>query len=90
MLTMFNMGLLGDFDRDVFESDASIMLFVAFMFLVVIVMLNVSRSAAVVLFISALTHNGAPPPCAAQVLIAIVSDSYGRCQLCQMLCADVI
>lgn len=84
MLTMFNMGLLGDFDRDVFESDASIMLFVAFMFLVVIVMLNVSRSAAVVLFISSLTHNGAPPPAPRRCslpssLIHTVGASSARC-----------
>ena len=42
MLTMFNMGLLGDFDRDVFQSDFLVLLFVMFMFVVVIIMLNVS------------------------------------------------
>ena len=48
---MFNMGMLGDFDRDVFEGEVSVVLFVAFMFTVVIVMLNVSRSAAAVLLL---------------------------------------
>ena len=38
---MFNMGMLGDFDRDVFQSDLSLVLFVAFIMIVVIVMLNV-------------------------------------------------
>ena len=43
LLTMFNMGMLGDFDRDVFGEDPfTIALFVSFMGLVVIVMLNVS------------------------------------------------
>lgn len=51
MLTMFNMGMLGDFDRDVFEGEVPVVLFVAFMFTVVIVMLNVSRSAAAVLLL---------------------------------------
>ena len=41
LLTMFNMGMLGDFDRDVFQSDLSLVLFVAFIMIVVIVMLNV-------------------------------------------------
>ena len=42
MMTMFTMGMLGDFDRDVFESDFAVLLFVVFMTLVVIVLLNVS------------------------------------------------
>ena len=51
---MYNIGMLGDFDRDVFASDFAATLFVWYTFFVVIVNLN--------------------------VLIAIVSDSYGaRC-----------
>ena len=53
MLTMYNIGMLGDFDRDVFASDFQALLFVVFTFFVVIVNLN--------------------------VLIAIVSNSYGAC-----------
>ena len=45
LLTMFNMGLLGDFDRDVFQSDFSVLFFVTFMFVTIIVMLNVSDLA---------------------------------------------
>merc|ERR1711998_428232 len=42
MLTMFNMGMLGDFDRDVFGDDiVAVALFVCFIILVVIMMLNV-------------------------------------------------
>ena len=59
---MFNMGFLGDFDRDVFSSDFENMLFVSYVTLVVIVMLN--------------------------VLIAIVSDSYGALLFCVNLCAS--
>ena len=51
MLTMYNIGILGDFDRDVFASHFTGSLFVWYTFLVVVINLN--------------------------VLIAIVSDSYG-------------
>ena len=61
LLTMYNIGMLGDFDRDVFASDFAATLFVWYTFFVVIVNLN--------------------------VLIAIVSDSYGaRCVLCFAVC----
>ena len=56
------MGMLGDFDRDVFTSDFELMLFVMYVTLVVIVMLN--------------------------VLIAIVSDSYGALLFCVSLRAS--
>ena len=56
------MGMLGDFDRDVFTSDFELMLFVMYVTLVVIVMLN--------------------------VLIAIVSDSYGAFLFCVSLRAS--
>ena len=59
---MFNMGMLGEIDRDVFTSDFEIMLFVMYVTLVVIVMLN--------------------------VLIAIVSDSYGALLFCVSLRAS--
>ena len=51
MLTMYNIGILGDFDRDVFASHFTALLFVGYTFFVVVINLN--------------------------VLIAIVSDSYG-------------
>ena len=51
MLTMYNIGILGDFDRDVFASHFTALLFVWYTFFVVVINLN--------------------------VLIAIVSDSYG-------------
>ena len=54
--------MLGDFDRDVFTSDFELMLFVMYVTLVVIVMLN--------------------------VLIAIVSDSYGALLFCVSLRAS--
>ena len=38
---MFNIGLLGDFDRDVYGTPFEVALFVSYTFLVVIVMLNV-------------------------------------------------
>ena len=58
---MYNIGMLGDFDRDVFASDFAATLFVWYTFFVVIVNLN--------------------------VLIAIVSDSYGaRCVSCFAVC----
>ena len=56
------MGMLGDFDRDVFTSDFELMLFVMYVTLVVIVMLN--------------------------VLIAIVSDSYGALLFCVSFCTS--
>ena len=62
LLTVFNMGMLGEVDRNVFTSDFEHMLFVAYVTLVVIVMLN--------------------------VLIAIVSDSYGALLLCVSLRAS--
>ena len=53
-MTMYRMGMLGDFDRSVFASEFESSLFGGYTFFVVIVMTN--------------------------VLIAIVSDSYGaRC-----------
>ena len=58
------MGMLGDFDRDVFTSDFEHMLFVMYVTLVVIVMLN--------------------------VLIAIVSDSYGAFLFCVSLRASCV
>ena len=51
MLTMYNIGILGDFDRDVFASHFTALLFVWYTFFVVVINLN--------------------------VLIAVVSDSYG-------------
>ena len=50
-MTMYRMGMLGDFDRSVFASEFESSLFGGYTFFVVIVMTN--------------------------VLIAIVSDSYG-------------
>ena len=41
LLSAFTMGMLGDFDRDVFTSDFAIVLLVVFIFGVVIIMLNV-------------------------------------------------
>ena len=52
LFTMFNMGFLGDFDRDYFGSKPEVLwLFIFFVLIVIVIMLN--------------------------VLIAIVSDSYG-------------
>ena len=59
---MYNIGMLGDFDRDVFASDFAATLFVWYTFFVVIVNLN--------------------------VLIAIVSDSYGAFLFCVSLRAS--
>ena len=74
LLSAFTMGMLGDFDRDVFTSDFAIVLLVVFIFGVVIIMLNV-RVFRLFCWRYYVREHGSlilPP----QVFIAVVGDSY--------------